>query len=81
MLRTICVPCQVEYRCEKNEVAVEQTASGEPYKLWSTDKWKCPGCGHEVIPAPRPSQKPMAEHFEGKYKNLRAAYPPEVILK
>lgn len=20
-----------------------------PYKLWTSDKWKCPDCGHEIL--------------------------------
>ncbi len=36
-----------------------------PYKLWTSDKWKCYGCGHEIlIGVPR---SPWAEHFEPDY--------------
>lgn len=36
-----------------------------PYKLWMSDMWKCPGCGHQIlIGVPT---KPLAEHFEPDY--------------
>lgn len=81
-MKTICVPCQREYRCEKNGVTVEETMNGgEPYRLWQTDKWKCPGCSHEIIAATPPNQRALAEHFEDCYDAMRIRYAPEVILR
>lgn len=55
----VCVKCQRKFRIEKNGVeAIEftpiHTKEGkflrlEPYQIFSTDKWKCPGCGIEVL--------------------------------
>ena len=47
----VCVPCGREMKCEKNGVvALEKTSEkGEPYKIFLYDKWKCPGCDHEVL--------------------------------
>lgn len=36
-----------------------------PYKLWTSDKWKCGGCGHQILIGV-PSH-PWAEHFEHDY--------------
>lgn len=33
-----------------------------PYKLWSGDKWKCQGCGHELISGT--GMGPIAEHYQ-----------------
>jgi len=55
----VCVKCQRKFRIEKNGVdAIEFTPvhkmtgeflQMEPYQVHSTDKWKCPGCGIEVL--------------------------------
>lgn len=77
-MRAICVPCQMQYRCEKNEVTVEVAGA-----LWSVDKWKCPGCGHEMMPTTRSSQRPFASlHLDvDTYKRVRKLDPPEVIVR
>lgn len=63
MPRPVCVPCARFYRTEKNGFrltesmpAVDGAKPGKnfahqwkPYKLWCADKWKCPGCGHEMV--------------------------------
>lgn len=62
MLKPICVPCQRFFRPLQNGFdflegmpkarALPGTAEPEnwrPYKLWSGDKWRCEGCGTEVI--------------------------------
>ena len=73
----ICVPCKKMYRPEKNGVYVQEMMPGSnsmqpdpktgwsPYKLWVGDKWKCPGCGHEVIGGI--PLKPTAEHYQPDY--------------
>jgi hypothetical protein len=55
----VCVKCQRKFRIEKNGVeAIEFTPTHtkegkflrlQPYQIHSTDKWKCPGCGIEVL--------------------------------
>jgi hypothetical protein len=65
MLKPICVPCQRFFRCVKSGFyftegmpapGVRQAMPGttapeqwEPYKLWSGDKWRCEGCGAEIV--------------------------------
>lgn len=33
-----------------------------PYKLWSGDLWRCPGCGHQIVSGT--GRAPVAEHYE-----------------
>lgn len=62
-MKPICVPCQRFYRPVRNGFAfiesrpIENQAlpgtlapeSWTPYKLWMGDKWRCMGCGAEII--------------------------------
>ena len=62
-LKPICVPCQRFYRCKENGVFFVENMPKEngappgklypelwtPYKIWSGDKWRCEGCGSEII--------------------------------
>lgn len=32
-----------------------------PYKLWMSDKWKCPDCGHEILTGF--GACPISEHY------------------
>ena len=41
----ICVPCQRNYRCERNGVWVR--LGGEA--IIDADMYECPGCGHRLI--------------------------------
>ena len=70
MPRIVCVDCSMYYRPEENGVLYEETANGMPYKLWHADKWKCPGCGHEIIAGE--GHGPIAEHFQEGYAALAA---------
>lgn len=49
MPRPVCVRCQCEFRCEKNDTLIVEMIADGPYKLWSADAWKCPGCSVEII--------------------------------
>lgn len=61
-LKPICIPCQRFYRPEKNGQIVLEGAPilsarpgtidshlWAPYKLWRADRWRCEGCGHEIV--------------------------------
>jgi hypothetical protein len=64
-MKPICVQCQRFFRPAKNgfyfiegmqRPGVIKAASGtaepekwQPYKLWCGDKWRCDGCGTEII--------------------------------
>jgi hypothetical protein len=54
-------------KCDRNDVGVlDMTGPDQPYKIWSTDKYKCPGCGVEVIIGF--GQAAIAEHFEAGFQ-------------
>ena len=59
----ICVPCQRNYRCERNGILVRLG----PDAIISTDMYQCPGCGHQVLKgfAPR-----AVERYGGPYRDL-----------
>ena len=47
----VCVPCQREFRCEKNGVTLQVNIRGseEPYYRIASDKYQCPGCGTSIL--------------------------------
>lgn len=49
MSKMVCVRCQTELRPETNGTIVVEMASFGPYKVWSADTWKCPGCDNETV--------------------------------
>lgn len=62
MPKPVCVSCRVFFRPEKNGFRWTEgmpfgdnklkpigDAKWTPYKTWVSDKWKCPGCGAEII--------------------------------
>lgn len=72
MPKMVCVECEVEFKPRKNGVHVIEHASFGPYKLWSADKWYCPGCRTEVVAgfAKYPAMKHYEEGFEEKLQEL-----------
>lgn len=74
MRKPICTKCQRFYRPAQNGVYVleqmpkhsgaapgrENAASWTPYKVWIADKWKCEGCGNEIVVGSGP--QPLSEH-------------------
>lgn len=64
MTKPACVPCGLFFKPEKNGVLVAENKPiggarqppgkqapelWEGYKIWRADKWKCAGCGTEII--------------------------------
>ena len=45
----VCVSCKREMVPDKNGVPAVEMASFGPYKLWQSDRWKCPKCGFKVL--------------------------------
>ncbi len=41
----ICVPCQLNYRCELNGVLVRL----DPDTITAADLYQCPSCGHQIV--------------------------------
>lgn len=89
-LKPICVPCQRFFRPEKNGFRViegmpvvngalpgtAEPYNWKPYKLWVGDKWRCQGCGTEIVVGVIGG--PVSEHympdFEECIKELNATY-------
>jgi hypothetical protein len=67
--KLLCPKCQCEFKPKTNGVAVVEMAGNDPYKLWYSDLWSCPGCDAEVV---TPFLKPLAEHFERDFGPLLA---------
>lgn len=65
--KPVCVSCQLEYEPEKNGVALLDYASFGPYKLWEADKWKCKGCGHEIITGF--TKQAYSEHYKSGFQD------------
>lgn len=80
MPKPVCVPCGGFYRPEKNGIIWQENKPDgadtetlparerqgwNPYKIWIADKWKCPGCGHEIIVGH--GRGPVAEHYQSNF--------------
>jgi hypothetical protein len=86
VLKPICVPCQRFYRQIKTgfyfiegmpiagegkaEPGTSMPERWKPYKLWSGDKWRCEGCGSEIISGT--GMNPLGEHYQGDFQTKRA---------
>jgi hypothetical protein len=69
MPKLVCVKCQVELRPELNGFkVVEMMSDDRPYKIWDSDKWKCPECGFEVVSGF--GYNAEKEHFETGFDTL-----------
>jgi hypothetical protein len=42
----------------------------QPYKVWSGDKWQCPGCGAEIVAGV--GRGPISEHFMPDFHGIVA---------
>ena len=70
MPKLVCVKCEVELRPELNGVKVVELfcSNKMPYKVWNTDKWKCPKCGYEIISGF--GNGPLMEHWQGDIESF-----------
>lgn len=84
-MKPVCVPCKLFYSPEKTGTYFEEgMPSGkgvrgtiwEPYKLWVGDKWKCRGCGSEIIIGV--PTHPLAEQHQRDYETQRARFDVEL---
>ena len=85
-MRPICVPCQRFYRCihtgfyflegmRKEDGAPPGKLFPqlwEPYGLWSGDKFRCEGCGSEIISGV--GRSPIAEHFQKDFAAMLISF-------
>lgn len=50
VINPICVPCRKEMQCEAIGVTINDPEHGDlESTFWSADRFKCPGCGSEII--------------------------------
>lgn len=82
MPKPVCVKCQCFFRPKTNGVHwVEGMPDGhtpgnirgrrapeawQPYKLWNSDLWECPDCGHQIIVGH--AGQPTAEHYQDDFQ-------------
>ena len=79
-LKPVCVPCRQFFRQVKTgfyfiegmpssspaKPGLAEPDKWKPYKLWSSDKWRCEGCGAEILQGFGSSS--LAEHFQPNFK-------------
>lgn len=84
-MKPVCIPCHMFYRSEHTgfkfiegmpdgnnvQPGMAEADRWKPYKLWVGDRWKCPGCGHEIICGF--GSGPIDEHYTKTFAdNVRA---------
>lgn len=81
-MRPICVPCGRFFRCVKNgfnftegmpivvaaEAGGAEPGSWVPYRIWSGDKYECPGCRATIIVGF--GKKPIAERHHERFDEM-----------
>ena len=76
-MRYVCVKCGRSMKPEKNGVEALETVDrrGKPYRIWSSDKWRCPCCGFEILAgfAERPTY-PDQDGYNERLKNIEIPF-------
>ena len=69
-MKPVCRQCQTTYRPHKNGAPTIEMAFDppQPYKIWGSDIWKCPGCGHEIVAGF--ADRALAEHYEDDFAEV-----------
>ncbi len=70
MPKVICVKDEVEYQIEKSGGYVIEYFGNppKPYKVWMSDGWKCPECGHVIMAGF--GNGPISQHFEPSFDDV-----------
>lgn len=76
--KPVCVKCKVEFQPEKNGVGLVDYAQDRPYKIWDADKWRCPGCGYEIVVGF--AERPIAIHHEEHFKQTIESYEKDDLI-
>jgi hypothetical protein len=72
MPKLVCCQCKVHLRPEKNgNIFIETFSSGAPGLIWDSDRWKCPGCGVEILAGF--GREPIKEHWQEGFDTVLAA--------
>ncbi len=81
-IKPVCVPCHRFFRQVKSGFyfiegmpregnappGTSDPALWRPYKLWSSDKWKCEGCGAEILCGF--GHSPISEHYKEDFGDM-----------
>jgi hypothetical protein len=62
-----CCACNLQMHTATIGIALEEMTAQGPYKLFSADVLRCPGCGFEIA---RPATVPLSEHFRQDYPSI-----------
>lgn len=76
--RPVCIKCNRELHPETNGVGVLDINDNGPYELWDADKWKCPGCGLEVVGGF--GSGPISAHYKDDFKSMIHHYSSRNLL-
>ena len=70
MPKIICVKDEIEYQIEKSGgYVIEYFGSpARPYKIWMSDGWKCPVCGHVIMAGF--GNGPISEHHQESFQDV-----------
>jgi hypothetical protein len=72
MPKLVCCKCKVELRPDKNGVPAIELAEFGPYKIWGSDRWKCPICEYTVLAGfSDESHDHWEEHFDAALNLVR----------
>lgn len=85
-MRPVCVPCQRFFKCKKNNFTFtegmpvdelarpgnDDCAMWQPYKVWTSDRYECEGCGAVILTGF--SQQPLAEHYQPDFADKVKRY-------
>jgi len=61
----VCVKCEREMKCMKNDFAVEEMGGDQSIRLKFGDLWECPSCGVKIVSGISPL--PFAENYQSDY--------------
>ena len=77
----VCVQCAVEFRCDKNGVPYVEMSDGHPYKVWDSDRWRCPSCGTTILSGfgMRPYLERHEDGFQERY--TKVVKDPNVVVE
>jgi len=81
MPKMVCVKDEVEYQIAKTGGYVIEYFNypPRPYKIWMSDAWKCPACGHVIMAGF--GNGPISEHFQEDFDEVLDAVKDSEIAK
>lgn len=65
MSAPVCVKCEKEMQCQKNDFAVEEMNGNQSIRMKNGDLWVCPICKLQIVAGI--SESPFAENYQKDY--------------